>query len=135
MTEIHSESASYGPVINAIGDQGFRVGDNYYNDGIILTPTHAIEWSCSSVDMLMLSGDGTDGLEKTIGATIKEMAIKPEFLLLGTGAWLIRPVPAFVRLLEEMDIGVEVMDSRAAARAWSVLRIEERHIIAAIMKL
>ena len=42
---------------------------------------------------------------------------------------------AFVRELEGRGIGVEVMDSRAAARAWGVLRAEERWIVAALMPL
>ncbi len=59
----------------------------------------------------------------------------PEFLLLGTGAGLRQPARAFVRELEARGIGVEVMDSRAAARAWGVLRAEERWIVAALLPL
>ena len=59
----------------------------------------------------------------------------PEFLLLGTGAGLHQPSRAFVRELENMGVGVEAMDSRAAARAWGVLRAEERWIVAALLPL
>jgi uncharacterized protein len=59
----------------------------------------------------------------------------PEFLLLGTGAGLRQPPRAFVRELEAKGIGVEAMDSRAAARAWGVLRAEERWIVAALLPL
>lgn len=59
----------------------------------------------------------------------------PEFLLLGTGGGLRQPPRAFVRDLEAMGIGVEAMDSRAAARAWGVLRAEERWIVAALLPL
>lgn len=59
----------------------------------------------------------------------------PEFLLLGTGGGLHQPPRAFVRDLEAMGIGVEAMDSRAAARAWGVLRTEERWIVAALLPL
>jgi uncharacterized protein len=59
----------------------------------------------------------------------------PEFLLLGTGAAMVHPPRAFIRAMEERGIGVEVMDSRAAARAWGILRSEERWIAAAIMGL
>ena len=60
---------------------------------------------------------------------------RPEFLLLGTGARLAQPSRQFVHDLEAMDIGVEAMDSRAAARAWGVLRAEERWIVAALLPL
>ena len=59
----------------------------------------------------------------------------PEFLLLGTGAGLRQPPRAFVRELEAKGVGVEAMDSRAAARAWGVLRAEERWIVAALLPL
>lgn len=60
---------------------------------------------------------------------------KPEFLLLGTGAGLQQPPRAFVRALEALGVGIEAMDSRAAARAWGVLRAEERWIVAALLPL
>ena len=55
----------------------------------------------------------------------------PEFLLLGTGRTLVRPPVALVRGLEARGIGVEAMDSRAAARAWAVLRGEGRWVAGA----
>ncbi len=60
---------------------------------------------------------------------------RPEFLLLGTGSGLRQPPRSFVRDLEARGIGVEAMDSRAAARAWGVLRAEERWIVAALLPL
>ena len=60
---------------------------------------------------------------------------RPEFLLLGTGAGLRQPPRAFVRAVEAVGLGVEAMDSRAAARAWGVLRAEERRIVAALLPL
>ncbi len=64
-----------------------------------------------------------------------DLEIQPEFLLVGTGANLCQPLRPFVRALEARGIGVEVMDSRAAARAWGVLRAEERWIVAALLPL
>ena len=60
---------------------------------------------------------------------------RPVFLLLGTGVGLRQPPRAFVRDLEAKGVGVEAMDSRAAARAWGVLRAEERSIVAALLPL
>jgi uncharacterized protein len=59
----------------------------------------------------------------------------PEFLLLGTGSGLRQPPRSFVRDIKARGIGIEVMDSRAAARAWGVLRAEERWIIGALLPL
>jgi uncharacterized protein len=59
----------------------------------------------------------------------------PEFILLGTGATLAFPPRAFISALEEKGVGVEAMDSKAAARTWGVLRGEGRWIAAALMPL
>ena len=59
----------------------------------------------------------------------------PEFLLLGTGPAYGFPPRAFVAALEARGIGVEAMDSRAAARTWGLLRGEGRWIAAALMPL
>jgi uncharacterized protein len=40
----------------------------------------------------------------------------------------VRPPLLLIRALEASGIGVEAMDSRAAARAWGVLRAEGRWI-------
>ena len=68
-------------------------------------------------------------------ASVLALSPKPEFLLLGTGATLEHPPRAFVAALEARGMGVEVMDSRVAARAWGVLRAEERQIVAALLPL
>jgi uncharacterized protein len=59
----------------------------------------------------------------------------PEFLLLGTGPSMQRPSPAFMAAIEALGFGVEAMDSKAASRAWNVLRGEDRWIAAALMPL
>jgi len=127
MTDLSAEMPLSGPVIKAFGPSGFRIGDDYYNRGVILTPDKAQPWDAPIVSELTF--------ENLMISDIIEASFRPEFLLLGTGLRLVRPLPKFVRELEAMDIGVEVMDSKAAARAWGVLRLEERQIISAIMPL
>jgi len=61
--------------------------------------------------------------------------VRPEFILIGTGAVMARPPRALVDALEAEGIGVEAMDSRAAARAWGILRGEDRWIAAALLPL
>lgn len=93
---------------------------------MLLSPVRAFAWD-----------DAPAPEELTVAALGDLLAIDPlpEFLLLGTGAALHQPPRAFVRELENMGIGVEAMDSRAAARAWGVLRAEERWIVAALLPL
>lgn len=111
-----------GPLVRAIGPAGFRVDDGVY-PALLLTPISAGLWTPPPLERLDI-----DSL-----AAILDPA--PEFLLLGTGTALIRPPQAFVAALEARGIGVEPMDSRAAARAWGVLRSEDRQVAAALYPL
>jgi uncharacterized protein len=94
--------------------------------GLLLSPVRALAW-----------GDAPDAEALTPDALgdLLDLDPQPEFLLLGTGAGLRQPPRAFVRALEAKGVGVEAMDSRAAARAWGVLRAEERWIVAALLPL
>jgi uncharacterized protein len=114
-----------GPVIQGFSGRGFRVDGVVYDEGLWLTPEWARGWQAPPVDDL--SADDMAGL---LGGTPP-----PEFLLLGTGPVMRRPSPAFVAAIEAMGFGVEAMDSRAAARAWVVLRGEGRGIVAALLPL
>lgn len=100
--------------------------DDVFPTGLLLSPVRAMAWDdAPPIDALTLAalGDLFDGDPR------------PEFLLLGTGAGLRQPPRPFVRAVEALGIGVEAMESRAAARAWGVLRAEERWIVAALLPL
>ena len=56
-----------------------------------------------------------DALLTSLGLNIR---LGEKSMLLGTGGAMTHPPRAFIRAMEERGIGVEVMDSRAAARAW-----------------
>jgi uncharacterized protein len=119
-----SEAGS-GPLVRAIATDGRFIVDDGAESSILLTPQLALAWRPPELAKLT--------------AEDVEVALRldpaPEFLLLGTGPTLARPPLAFVRDLENRGIGVEAMDSRAAARTWAVLRAEERWIAAALMPL
>jgi uncharacterized protein len=124
--DLHREEMSDGPVITGFAGRGFRVGERVYPQGLLIDPTGVAEWAApadvTALDLAML------------GALL-DTDPPPEFLLLGTGAQLVRPPVSFVRSLEERGIGIEAMDSRAAARAWGVLRLEGRQIVGAFFPL
>ncbi len=113
-----------GPLISGFVGRGFRVDENVY-EGLLITPRRADGWTPPPVAAL-----GADDVAAVLG-----IDPQPEFLLLGTGDALVRPGPGFVRALGERGIGLEVMDSRAAARAWGVLRAELRWIAGALYPL
>lgn len=117
------EQQAGGPIVRGFAGNGFRVDDERVYRALLLTPETAVEWSPPPLDGL------------TLAALQLLIDLKPEFVLIGTGAGLVRPPVALVRALEDREIGVEAMDSRAAARAWGVLRGEGRVIGAALYPL
>ncbi len=117
-----------GPIITGFSVGGFKVEAGSFKGvyrALTISPEAVSEWAPPPIDAL-------DAV--ALGALLATEP-RPEFLLLGTGATLQRPPPAFVRSLEAQGIGVEAMDSRAAARAWAVLRGEGRWVIGALYPL
>ncbi len=74
---------------------------------------------------------GFDELEAGDFARLAEL--KPEIVLLGTGARLRFPRPELTRALIDARIGFEVMDVQAACRTYNFLAAEERVVAAALL--
>jgi uncharacterized protein len=79
------------------------------------------DWPLASVDAL--SADHI--------AAIMEM--KPEVVLLGTGATFRFPERGRLAPLQKSGIGVEVMDTPAACRTYNILLGEGRNVVAALI--
>ncbi|MBR0553770.1 Mth938-like domain-containing protein [Stakelama marina] len=118
------EMRGSGPTISGIVERGFRVDDGVY-EGLTITPERADGWSPPPIEALG---------ERDLSALLS-LDPQPEFILLGTGNDLVRPPRALVAALEAKGIGIEPMDSRAAARAWGVLRSEQRWVAGALYPL
>ena len=118
------EASAAGPTVQAIGPRGFTVDGGIY-PGLLLTPERADQWAPPALPDLSLADF----------EALLRLVPPPEFILLGTGPTLIFPPRPLIRALDERGVGVEPMDSRAAARTWGVLRAEGRWIAAALMPL
>ena len=59
--------------------------------------------------------------------------LKPEVVLLGTGATIQFPNAALLAPLYKAGIGVEVMDTPAACRTYNILLGEGRNVLAAVI--
>lgn len=121
------ERDAAGPLVRGFGPAGFKVdapdGTMGVYPALLLTATRADVWAPPPLDAL-----DTLALAPLLGDPI-------EFVLLGTGADLRRPPRALIAALEARGVGIEAMDSRAAARAWGVLRAEDRRVAAALYPL
>jgi uncharacterized protein len=116
--------AAPGPLVQGFAGRGFRVAGTIY-EAVLLTPEAAHHWSAPALA----------ALTEADLAPLLAFRPAPEFILLGTGPVLRRPPAALVAALEAHGIGVEAMDSRAAARTWGLLRGEGRWIAAALLPL
>jgi uncharacterized protein len=113
-----------GPRVQGFSGHRFVV-DGKAHDALLLTPEAAIGWSPPRLtDLTTAHVDPVLALDPP-----------PEFLLLGTGPSMAFPPPALTEALAARGIGVEAMDSRAAARTWGLLRGEGRWIAAALLPL
>ena len=124
MPRFDANLGASGPLVRGFASGGFVV-DGERHRSVLLTPERAQAWDAPAIGDLAV-----DHLAPAIA-----LEPAPEFVLLGTGPSLTQPPRALVRALAERGIGVEAMDSRAAARTWAVLRAEERWIVAALMPL
>ena len=116
------EPGAAGPIVTGFAGSGFRIGESVF-PALLLTVERADPWR--PPPLAMLAADALALLSATA----------PEFILLGTGARLAHAPRALVAAMEAQGIGIEAMDSRAAARAWGVLRAEGRRIAAALYPL
>lgn len=113
-----------GPLVRGFSGTDFRIDGASYA-AALLTPERALAWSPPALAALT---------EQDVAAVLA-LDPAPEFLILGTGPAAAFPPRAFVTALEAKGIGVEAMDSRAAARTYGLLRGEGRWIAAALMPL
>ncbi len=123
MVELRRDVEFEGPVVTGFTALGFKVGARRFDGGLLLSPEQAVPWSARTQEDLDLDAILTQ----------LNLSPAPEFLLLGSGPTMQQPPAGFRRIADAAQIGLEVMDSRAAARAWGVLRAEERWVIAALL--
>ena len=124
MPRFERASAVSGPLIQGFVGPSLRIDGQLY-EGVLLTPEGASVWSAPALSEL-----AAEHLQPLL-----QLRPAPEFVLLGTGSAMAFAPRSLVRELDALGIGVEAMDSRAAARTWGILRGEERWIAAAIMPL
>lgn len=104
------------------GNGYVAVNNQRYERSIVVTPEVIHDaWAVTGVDSM-----GAAELEFLF-------SLKPEILLLGTGATHRFPGPTVLREFARAQIGVESMDTPAACRTFNVLIAEGRNVIAAII--
>ena len=115
------ENSTHLNTITACTDQVIQINRQDYTQSVLISPTQ--------IELLPVQTlhDLDDGLWSKVIATT------PEVLLIGTGETHRFAPPAQLARLYQANIGVECMNSRAAARTYNVLMNEGRKVLAIIL--
>ncbi len=112
------------PSIDAYGDGGFRLSGERREGSLLILNDEARAWPVTS-----LAEATPDSLAPVLTAGPREV----EFLLLGVGLTNAMPPRPLREALQKAGIGLEFMDTAAAARIYNVLTAEGRRLAAALI--
>jgi len=108
--------------IRSFGAHGIQVVDDVYTTPIILSASDLIrDWAITNI-----SEFGHDDIDRI-------MDLRPELVLIGTGARQVFLQPSLMMRFYERHVGVEIMTTEAACRTFNVLVSELRNVAAALI--
>lgn len=108
--------------IQAHGPGWVMVSGQRFESSVIVSSQGRLEtWGCDQANDLSAAHFETLGAES------------PELVIYGSGERLRFVAPALLRPLIERGIGVETMDTMAAARTFNILAGEGRRVVAALL--
>jgi uncharacterized protein len=120
--KIEREQAQGKNLFTGYGEGYVAVNGARYTASLVVSGDRLVtDWPAHSVQS-MVPGDLAAILE-----------LKPEVLLLGSGAHFAFPDPAVLAPVYQAGIGVEVMDTPAACRTYNILLGEGRNVVAALV--
>ncbi|HEU0153374.1 MAG TPA: Mth938-like domain-containing protein [Arenimonas sp.] len=120
--QLSQENPDFIYVLRGISAEGVLVNQETLRASFLLTPHQLVpDWRPASVDELQPADMAA------------LLALEPSLVLLGTGPRQRFPAPAVMAALLTRGIGLEVMDSAAAARTFNVLATEGRKVAAAFL--
>jgi uncharacterized protein len=109
-------------VVTAYASGAIRIGGRTYERSLILTATSVVEdWRPTRIEDLVAAD-----LEPLL-------ELKPEVLLVGSGARQGFPAREALARLYDARIGFEIMDTGAACRTYNLLVAEGRDVAAALI--
>lgn len=111
--------------IDAYGNGGFRFAEMSHRGSIMALPSGIYAWHVAEPDEL-----SADAFERVFAESEP-----PQLMLVGTGRRLVPAAFALRMAFRERTIGLEMMDTGAAARTYNLLLAEGRSIGAALIAI
>jgi uncharacterized protein len=112
------------PSIDAYGDGGFRLSGERHEGSLLIVGDKAQAWPVRSLAELTL---------ESLAPVFEAGRAEVEFLLLGVGARNAQPPRAIREALLAAGMGLEFMDTPAAAKLYNVLTSEGRRLALALI--
>lgn len=107
--------------IQGYNHQGVTINEKIYNHHLIVMPNYLAQWQINDFSELQL-------------ADFEYLStLQPELVLLGTGQQLRFPAQHLLLPLLTQQIGIEVMNTQAACRTYTILMAEDRQVLAALL--
>lgn len=108
--------------VHSVSETAIRVAEQDYEGSVILSSEHLIDdWPITS--FAALEAEHLDPV----------FDLKPEIVIIGTGKRQAFLSPELMMAFYRRGIGVEAMNTAAAARTFNVLVSEERNVAAILM--
>lgn len=108
--------------VRSVDERGIRINDEFWSQSVALTTQTVLpDWSPKAVQALVLDD---------FAAILQE---GPEVILLGTGQKNEFPPRDLVFGFARLGVGLEVMETSAAARTFNVLAGEGRQVAAVLI--
>lgn len=108
-------------VIRSVSETAIRINDEEYSDSVALTAEDILgPWTSASI------------AELTVADFTAVFETKPEIVLLGTGTSNVFPPRELTFAFARKGVGLEVMNTAAAARTFNVLANESRRVTAVL---
>lgn len=118
---VHEPDEGYYTVRRVLPD-AIQIGDRLFHASLLLTPDRCIDH---------FPAHDLDSLDASAIQSI--LALTPQLALIGTGPRQRLPSPALLAAFLSHGIGLETMDSAAAARTFNLLASEGRRVAAAFL--
>jgi len=114
------------PSLDAYGQGGFRLSGQWRDGSVLILRDEIRSWPVTA-----LAEATPESLAEVIAAGAKDV----EFVLMGVGLVNALPPRATRDALQRAGIGLEFMDTAAAARTYNVLTAEGRRLACALIAI
>jgi len=110
------------PLFSGYDDHYLKIGDERYSEGLMIhRDTIHAPWGPARLQQLTLEQLG------------EILTTPPEVVILGTGRVTAFPDMRILEACSQLHLGIECMDTRAAARTYNILVTEGREVSAAML--